>query len=61
MLRSKYIDVALILFMGYFSYNRFSDGQVGFGIFFTILCLLNILALVMKIKAEKDTKDTAQS
>lgn len=60
MLGSKYIDIALILFMGYFAFNRFSDGQVGFGIFFTILGLLNILALVMKIKSGKDAKNTVQ-
>ena len=43
MLRSKYIDLALILFMAYFAFTRFAKGQIGFGIFFTVLCLLNIL------------------
>ena len=37
---SKYIDLALILFMGYFAITRFRDGQIGFGIFFTVLSLI---------------------
>ncbi|MER2089799.1 MAG: hypothetical protein ABS920_08675 [Sporosarcina sp.] len=53
---SKYIDLALIAFMGYFVFTRFADGQIGFGIFFTVLALLNILTFVMKIKKEKATK-----
>ncbi|MFC5590603.1 hypothetical protein ACFPRA_16980 [Sporosarcina soli] len=61
MLRSKYIDIALTLFMGYFAFSRFSDGQVGFGIFFSVLCVLNIVALVMKIKSGKDADNTVQS
>ena len=52
---SKYIDLALIAFMGYFAFTRFSSGQTGFGIFFTVLALLNILTLVMKINKEKET------
>ncbi|WP_342515080.1 hypothetical protein MKY34_10345 [Sporosarcina sp. FSL K6-1522] len=60
MLGSKYIDVALILFMGYFAVTRFSSGQVGIGIFFTVLCLLNTLTLVVKVKREKETKSNAQ-
>lgn len=54
---SKYIDIALILFMGYFAITRFKDGQIGFGIFFTVLSLLNILTLVMKINKEKAAKN----
>ncbi len=50
---SKYIDIALILFMSYFAITRFADGQIGFGIFFTVLSLLNILTLVMKINKDK--------
>ncbi len=60
MLRSKYFDIALIMFMVYFAFSRFSSGQIGFGIFFTVLCLLNILTLVMKVKREKETKSSAQ-
>lgn len=59
MLGSKYIDLALILFMGYIAISRFSNGQIGFGIFFTVLCLLNILTFVMKVKQGKDTKSNA--
>jgi hypothetical protein len=47
--------------MGYFAFSRFSDGQIGFGIFFTVLCVLNILALIMKIKSGKDADNTARS
>ena len=54
---SKYIDLALILFMGYFAITRFADGQIGFGIFFTVLSLLNILTLVMKINKDKAAKN----
>lgn len=54
---SKYIDIALILFMSYFAITRFADGQIGFGIFFTVLSLLNILTLVMKIKKDKAAKN----
>jgi len=32
------------------------DGQIGFGIFFTVLSLLNILTLVMKVNKEKVEK-----
>jgi len=54
---SKYIDLALILFMSYFAITRFADGQIGFGIFFTVLSLLNILTLVMKINKDKAAKN----
>ncbi len=54
---SKYIDIALILFMGYFAITRFTDGQIGFGIFFTVLSLLNILTFVMKINKDKAAKN----
>jgi len=60
MLGSKYIDLALILFMGYFAISRFSSGQIGFGIFFVVLCLMNILSLVMKVKREKETKSNVK-
>ncbi|MFJ7934669.1 hypothetical protein [Sporosarcina sp. NPDC096371] len=53
MLGSKYIDFALIIFMAYFTFTRFAKGQVGMGIFFAVLCLLNIVTLVMKIKQDK--------
>ena len=41
--KSKYFDVALILFMGYIAITRLTNGQMGFGIFFAVLCLLNVL------------------
>jgi len=56
MLKSKYIDAALILIMGYFAFKQFSNGQTGMGIFFSVLCLLNSVTLVMKIKQEKVAK-----
>ncbi|HJF32008.1 MAG TPA: hypothetical protein K8V56_09555 [Sporosarcina psychrophila] len=54
---SKYIDLALILFMGYFAITRFSTGQFGYGTFFMVLALLNILTLVMKVKKDKAAKE----
>ena len=54
---SKYIDLALILFMGYFAITRFTSGQIGFGIFFTVLGLLNILTFVMKVNKDKAAKN----
>jgi len=54
---SKYIDLALILIMSYFAITRFADGQIGFGIFFMVLSLLNILTLVMKINKDKAAKN----
>lgn len=57
---SKYIDLALILFMGYFAITRFMDGQIGFGIFFTVLSLLNILTLVMKVNKDKAAKSSVR-
>lgn len=60
MLRSKYIDVALILFMAYFAFTRFSKGQIGFGIFFLVLCLLNVLTIAIKVKQEKEMKSKTQ-
>lgn len=53
---SKYIDLALIAFMGYFAFTRFTSGQIGFGIFFTVLTLLNILTFVMKVNKGKAAK-----
>ena len=55
-MRSKYIDLALILIMSYFAITKFADGQIGFGIFFTVLSLLNILTLVMKMNRVKAVK-----
>ena len=54
---SKYIDIALILIMSYFAFTRFANGQIGFGIFFMVLSLLNILTLVMKINKDKAAKN----
>ena len=53
---SKYIDLGLIVFMSYFAITRFTGGEIGFGIFFTVLALLNILTLVMKINRVKAAK-----
>ena len=54
MLGSKFIDVVLILCMAYFAVTQLSKGQIGFGIFFAVLCVVNILTLVMKVKREKE-------
>jgi hypothetical protein len=53
-MRSKYFDIALTLFMGYFAYTRFVNEQYGFAIMFTVLCLLNVLSAVVKHKKSKE-------
>lgn len=55
---SKYIDLALILFMGYFAFTRFANGQIGIGIMFTVLALLNTVTFVMKTKQIKQETNT---
>jgi hypothetical protein len=55
-MRSKYLDLALILIMSYFAITKFADGEIGFGLFFTVLSLLNILTLVMKMNRVKSVK-----
>ncbi|MFC5604534.1 hypothetical protein [Sporosarcina koreensis] len=49
----KFIDIALIIFLSYFAFDRFSKGMTGIGIFFTVLALMNVFVLVMKIKQDK--------
>lgn len=51
---SKYFDLGIALFMGYFAYTRFATEQYGFAILFTVLCLLNILTGFMKHKRLKE-------
>jgi hypothetical protein len=47
---SKYLDIGLALFMGYFAYNRYENGQYGFAILFAILALFNLVMAVLKHK-----------
>jgi hypothetical protein len=47
---SKYLDIGLALFMGYFAYNRYENGQYGFAILFSILALFNVVMAVLKHK-----------
>lgn len=47
---SKYLDLGLALFMGFFAYTRFANEQIGFGILFVVLCLMNLLTAFMKHK-----------
>jgi hypothetical protein len=56
----KFIDIALIIFLGYFAIDRFIKGQTGIAIFFTVLALMNVFVLVMKIKQDK-TGRTSQN
>ena len=56
MLKSKYIDFVLILVMAYIAFSQIANGKMSFGIFFAVLCLLNIVTLVMKLKQEKLAK-----
>ncbi|MBE1554241.1 hypothetical protein [Sporosarcina limicola] len=55
---SKYIDLGLIIFMSYFAFTRFSNGQNGLGIMFTVLALMNVLTFVMKSKQGKEQTET---
>ena len=54
---SKYIDIALILFMGFFAFTRFTNEQYGFAAMFAVLCLLNILTAVVKHKKAKENAE----
>lgn len=49
----KFIDIALIIFLGYFAIDRFIKGQTGIAIMFTVLTLMNGFVLFMKIKQDK--------
>lgn len=51
---SKYLDIALAAFMGFFAYTRFTSEQYGFAILFTVLCLLNLLTAFLKHKRMHD-------
>ena len=55
---SKYIDIALIIFMGYFAYTRFVDEQYGFAAMFAALCLLNIVTTIVKHNKTKENAET---
>ena len=54
---SKYIDFALILFMGFFAFNRFMNEQYGFAAMFAVLAVLNIVTAVVKHKKAKENAD----
>lgn len=54
---SKYLDLGIALFMGYFAYTRFANEQYGFAILFTVLCLLNLLTGFMKHKRLKEQEN----
>lgn len=47
---SKYLDIALAIFMGFFAYTRFMNEQYGFATLFAVLCLLNAFTAFMKHK-----------
>lgn len=51
-----YIDIALILFMGYFAFTRFANEQYGFATMFAVLCVLNIFTAVVKYKKTKENE-----
>lgn len=56
---SKYFDLVIALFMGYFAYTRYATEQYGFAILFTVLCALNLFTGFMKhkrLKAETEEK-----
>lgn len=55
-MKSLYIDIALILFMGYFAFTRFANEQYGFATMFAVLCVLNIFTAVVKYKRTKENE-----
>lgn len=54
---SKYFDIAIAFFMGYFAYTRYATEQYGFAILFTVLCGLNLLTAFMKHKRLKELEE----
>lgn len=54
---SKYIDITIAVFMGYFAYTRFMNGQMGFAILFLVLFMLNVMTAVIKHNNAKNSND----
>jgi len=55
---SKYFDLAIAIFMGYFAYTRFMNEQYGFAALFTVLFVLNLVTMVVKHKKDKQKMET---
>lgn len=53
MLKSKYTDLVIALILGYFAFDRLSDGVYGFGTLFAVLAILNFVTFFVKVKQEK--------
>lgn len=53
---SKYLDIILAVFLAFFAYTRFANDQVGMGILFVILCLMNIFTGILKHKKAGEKK-----
>ncbi|KXH87094.1 hypothetical protein [Sporosarcina sp. HYO08] len=49
----KYIDLAFMVFMGYFALTQFSNGRTGYAILFAVLALLNLMTFMLKAKQEQ--------
>ena len=60
MMTPKYIDVALIIFLTYFTIDRFMKGHTWIGVMLTVLTLMNVLVLFMKIKQDKVQRKDAK-
>lgn len=54
---SKYFDIGIGLFMGFFAYTRFMNEQYGFATLFGVLFLLNMLTAFMKHKRMNENKE----
>lgn len=52
-MKRKYIDLAFMVFMGYFALTQFNDGRTGYGILFAVLALMNMMTFMLKSKQEK--------
>lgn len=49
-MKSKFVDIAFGLFMWYFAYTRFENGQIWVGILFAVLGTMNLVIATMKHK-----------
>ncbi|MDW0110274.1 hypothetical protein [Sporosarcina aquimarina] len=52
---SKTVDIIFAVLLGYFAWNRYSDGHTGVGILLAVIAVLNLVAFFAKLNIEKKT------
>lgn len=57
---SKYIDLVIVVVMGYFAVTRVMNEQYGYAALFALLAVLNIVSFVVKNKNEKKIAESKQ-